>query len=129
MKTPTQEEVSDRAYQLWEKYGRPDGRDVEIWFEAERELADTTKASASEPAVRDRAPTSPETQSSTTAAERVASAQTEGHHPPVENAAEAAAQAAQQKKAARAPKVAVKTALKSPPPETGKPLWSQPHSS
>ena len=129
MNTPSHEEVSTRAYQLWENYGRPDGRDVEIWFEAERELTQTAQTGASEPATPDRSPASVETQSSHAPTEPAASTQTDGHHPPVENAAEVAAKAALQKKAARAPKVAVKTAVKAPPAETGKPLWSQPHSS
>ena len=29
------EEISQRAYLLWEAAGRPQGRDMEIWFEAE----------------------------------------------------------------------------------------------
>ncbi len=35
---PTQEDISRRATMLWENYGRPEGRDVEIWLEAERQL-------------------------------------------------------------------------------------------
>jgi hypothetical protein len=35
---PTQESISQRARELWERYGRPDGRDNEIWLEAERQL-------------------------------------------------------------------------------------------
>jgi hypothetical protein len=35
---PLNEEISRHAYDLWERYGRPDGRDVEIWLEAERQL-------------------------------------------------------------------------------------------
>jgi hypothetical protein len=35
---PTHEEISRRAQELWEKYGRPEGRDEDIWLEAEREL-------------------------------------------------------------------------------------------
>jgi hypothetical protein len=38
---PTHEEISGRAQELWEKYGRPEGRDEEIWLEAERELQRT----------------------------------------------------------------------------------------
>lgn len=33
-----QEQVSMRAYQLWEIEGRPDGRDQAHWFEAERQI-------------------------------------------------------------------------------------------
>lgn len=34
----THEQISRRAQELWEKYGRPSGRDEEIWLEAERSL-------------------------------------------------------------------------------------------
>ncbi len=34
----TQESISQRARELWERYGRPEGRDNEIWLEAERQL-------------------------------------------------------------------------------------------
>jgi len=37
--------------------------------------------------------------------------------------------AAHQRKEARAPITAKKTSLKAKTPETGKPLWNQPHSS
>ena len=32
------DEISRRAQQLWESAGRPKGRDVEFWLDAEREL-------------------------------------------------------------------------------------------
>jgi hypothetical protein len=35
---PTYEQTADRARQLWEKNGTPEGRDVEFWLEAERQL-------------------------------------------------------------------------------------------
>jgi hypothetical protein len=35
---PLHDAIAVRAYQLWEGYGRPEGRDVEIWLEAERQL-------------------------------------------------------------------------------------------
>lgn len=31
--------VARRAYQLWEREGRPQGRDVQHWLEAESEIA------------------------------------------------------------------------------------------
>jgi hypothetical protein len=34
------QEVRARAYELWERAGRPIGRDVEFWLEAERQLND-----------------------------------------------------------------------------------------
>lgn len=32
------EKVAARAYQIWQASGRPNGRDQEHWFQAEREL-------------------------------------------------------------------------------------------
>ena len=34
---PTHDDVARRAKALWERYGKPVGRDEEIWLEAERE--------------------------------------------------------------------------------------------
>jgi hypothetical protein len=53
---PTHENISRRAQELWEQYGRPSGRDEDIWLEAERQL---------------RAPTSPSPSAATTPAERL----------------------------------------------------------
>jgi len=36
---PTHEQVAKRAYEIWISKGRPVGRDVENWKQAERELA------------------------------------------------------------------------------------------
>lgn len=36
--TPTHEEISARARQLWQTAGEPAGRDDEFWFAAEAEL-------------------------------------------------------------------------------------------
>ena len=33
-----QQLVALRAYEIWERKGRPDGHDMECWFEAEREI-------------------------------------------------------------------------------------------
>lgn len=39
MRTPTQlERIQRLAYQLWEQDGRPEGRHLEHWQEAERQL-------------------------------------------------------------------------------------------
>lgn len=43
---PTHEETSRRAQELWENYGRPSGRDEEIWLEAERALQTTPPEAA-----------------------------------------------------------------------------------
>ena len=34
------ETVRERAHQLWEAAGKPDGRDNHFWHEAERQLRD-----------------------------------------------------------------------------------------
>lgn len=36
--SPSHEQISERARSLWEERGRPEGRDLEHWFEAERAL-------------------------------------------------------------------------------------------
>src|SRR5688572_19650917 len=41
---PTSEQIAQRAYELWEQAGRPDGRSAEHWFEAENELSRRTMA-------------------------------------------------------------------------------------
>ena len=38
-RVPTPEEISSRAYSLYEKEGRVEGRDQEHWYRAEQELA------------------------------------------------------------------------------------------
>lgn len=35
---PTDEEIRERAHQLWEQAGRPEGREQEFWHQAEQEL-------------------------------------------------------------------------------------------
>ena len=35
----SREEIASRAYQIWEACGRPPGRELEHWLQAERELA------------------------------------------------------------------------------------------
>jgi len=39
---PSFDEVSRRAFQIWEQTGRPDGRDLENWLQAEQELRSAT---------------------------------------------------------------------------------------
>lgn len=41
MSYPTEEQIRQRAHELWEEAGRPDGRDQEFWRRAERELQGT----------------------------------------------------------------------------------------
>lgn len=42
------EEISRRAHSLWERSGRPEGRDEEFWFSAERELREQSSESETE---------------------------------------------------------------------------------
>lgn len=34
----TKEEIKTRAQEIWEQHGRPDGRDLEFWLQAETEI-------------------------------------------------------------------------------------------
>jgi len=36
--TPTRQEIAARAYKIWEKDGRPPGKELEYWLRAAREL-------------------------------------------------------------------------------------------
>jgi Protein of unknown function (DUF2934) len=38
MDKPTEDQIRQRAHELWEQSHRPDGRDDEFWNQAEREL-------------------------------------------------------------------------------------------
>ena len=33
-----EDRIAQQAYTLWERYGRPTGRDISIWLEAERQV-------------------------------------------------------------------------------------------
>jgi hypothetical protein len=52
MKSPTEKQILNRAYQIWERHGRPEGREDEFWHQAEQELraeeesGDSTKDTA-----------------------------------------------------------------------------------
>lgn len=35
---PTEEDIRERAYRLWEEAGRPEGDGVEFWVRAEEDL-------------------------------------------------------------------------------------------
>jgi hypothetical protein len=113
MNSPTHEEISRRAYQLWHEYGSPADRDLEIWFNAERQL--TAKAAIDDPVAAAQ---------SETAAESLV----EYHISPAIPDQDAI-QAALQKQTARAPQVAHHTGPHAKPPVTGKPLHDRPHSS
>jgi hypothetical protein len=38
MNQPTDDQIRERAHQLWELAGRPEGREQEFWYQAEREF-------------------------------------------------------------------------------------------
>jgi hypothetical protein len=108
MSTHSHQTISHCAYQIWQDYGCPSGCDDAIWFEAELKLtagvgccAITATPPASAP------PHLGESHSDHAVAEA----------------------ASQQRKEARAPITSHISAPKSKPAESGKPLWSQPHSS
>lgn len=65
---PTKQEVQLRSYQIWEREGRPHGRDQEHWFRAERELAVAgrpVKRAAARSATRATAKAAPKASSAT----------------------------------------------------------------
>lgn len=39
----TKEEIRTRARELWERNGRPEGRDLEFWLQAESEIIDRNR--------------------------------------------------------------------------------------
>jgi hypothetical protein len=112
-KTPTHDEIALHAQHLWQDRGCPAGIDTEIWLEAERQL--NGNKSTNPTAAR-------------ASAEMAAESVVEYHISPAVPQQEAI-QAAIQKQAARAPQVPTHTGRKVKPPETGKPVWSKPHSS
>ena len=42
MTAPTREQIIHRAYELWERAGKPDGRDEELYHQAEKESNEGT---------------------------------------------------------------------------------------
>jgi DUF2934 family protein len=44
MSEPSEVEITLRAYELWEKAGKPSGRDLEFYYLAEQELRNEDKA-------------------------------------------------------------------------------------
>jgi len=40
MQKPTDDQIRQRAHELWEQNHRPDGRDEEFWHQAVRELSE-----------------------------------------------------------------------------------------
>jgi hypothetical protein len=44
MAEPSEKEITNRAYEIWERHGRPGGRDDEFWALAQQELRNEDKA-------------------------------------------------------------------------------------
>jgi hypothetical protein len=40
---PAPEKIAARAYEIWQESGRPEGKDAENWYRAERELSSRAK--------------------------------------------------------------------------------------
>jgi hypothetical protein len=118
MATPTHDEISLRAYRLWQDQGRPDGIDLDHWLEAERQLGDNPRAARG---------TEEATFAEVAKAETAAESTVEYRISPGVSQDEAI-RAALMKQEARAPQTAHHTGPKLPPAETGKPLWTKPHS-
>ncbi len=38
MGNPAEQQIRERAHQLWEAAGSPEGREHEFWYQAERDL-------------------------------------------------------------------------------------------
>lgn len=38
MQNQAEQQIRERAYQLWEAAGKPEGREQDFWLQAEREL-------------------------------------------------------------------------------------------
>jgi hypothetical protein len=132
MKTnsPSHEEITQRAREIWQQSGSPDGHDTEIWLEAERQLLAGTQDPDSSSATHQSPRTTSESKGAVTLSDKISSDSSSSGT--VEHAIrpdEAAVKAARQKKEARAPKFPTKDNPKAPPAETGKPLWDRPHSS
>lgn len=109
MKTnsPTHNEIAHCAHEIWRARGHPNGFDQEIWLEAERQLTNGS-------------PTP----------EGIAAESDAGHLPGTASPDDIAAKAEIQRSTARAPQLQHgKNAPKPMPAESGKPLWSRPHSS
>ena len=45
MEQPTKEQITHRAYQLWEQAGKPEGRDDEFYHLAEQDLRNADQSS------------------------------------------------------------------------------------
>jgi hypothetical protein len=49
MQRPAEIDIVRRAYELWERTGKPDGRDQEFYHQAEQELQKENEQASPEP--------------------------------------------------------------------------------
>lgn len=119
MNSPAHNEIARQASQLWHDRGCPAGCDTAIWLEAEQKLIESRSARP-EP----KADTFADRAQHVTASDNLI-----GYQLPPAATEQEAIQAVQQKKDARAPQEPHHTGPKNRPAETGKPVWSRPHSS
>jgi hypothetical protein len=131
--TPSHEEVTRRAEEIWKAQGCPTGRDTEIWLEAERQLSAGNATPSPSGGSQDRgngnSQATPPATINSTADPKPPEAAVSDEKTPSPSPIQTEAQSAQLKKSSRAPKSPTKTAPKAAPAETGKPLWKKPHSS
>jgi hypothetical protein len=52
----TNDQIAQRAFEIWEREGRPQGRDQDHWYQAEAELRKDTVRAAEAPIVPSPAP-------------------------------------------------------------------------
>ena len=45
MTQPKEKEIKNRAYEIWERNGKPEGKEDEFWQQAEQELRKLDKSS------------------------------------------------------------------------------------
>lgn len=54
--TVADDKIRDRAYQLWDQAGQPEGREEEFWYLAERELSADDEVDSSKESAETRLP-------------------------------------------------------------------------
>jgi hypothetical protein len=54
--TEADDKIRDRAYQLWDQAGQPEGREEEFWYLAERELSADDEVDSSKESAETRLP-------------------------------------------------------------------------
>ena len=129
-------EITALAHKIWQERGNPTDQDLAIWLDAERQLLSPTPQKSKGAAVETHSlathseslPKDGQKLTAATASSSHAPLETNPH--PIDAPHGATNQDSIQKQAARAPRIPTKaSAVNRPTPESGKPLWSRPHSS